>query len=51
MKETEFRLDGLLTRISENLNLSIVNAIDSDWYIDQKVLSEHGIEIEFLCVC
>jgi len=27
----------------------IVNAVDSDWYIHKDPLSEHGIEIEFLC--
>ncbi len=27
----------------------IVNAVDSDWAIDQEALSEHGIYVEFLC--
>jgi hypothetical protein len=27
----------------------IVNAVDSDWAIDQEALSEHGINVEFLC--
>jgi len=27
----------------------IVNAVDSDWAIDQEALSEHGICVEFLC--
>jgi len=28
---------------------AIANAVDSDWYIHKDPLSEHGIEIEFLC--
>jgi hypothetical protein len=28
---------------------AIANAVDSDWHIYKKALSDHGVEIEFLC--
>lgn len=35
--------------VSSGLSPSILNAVDSDWWLFRQVLARHGIHVDFLC--